>query len=170
MSKALKRWNELEAEQAALEVLPCCGSRAWARALAARRPVNDEVSLVKLSDEIWASLSEQDWFEAFATHPRIGERRATASATSRSSTWSRQEQAQVESAEADIQSALAAGNEQYESRFGRVFLVCATGKSASEMLAILKRRLQNDDTSELREAAEEQRKITNLRLKKWLSA
>ena len=170
MSNVLRRWNELEAEAAALEVLPCCGSKAWARALAARRPVNDEASLVKLSDEIWASLSEQDWLEAFSTHPRIGERKAAASATSQSSAWSRQEQAQVEDSKADVQSALAAGNEQYEHRFGRVFLVCATGKSTSEMLAILMRRLQNDPATELREAAEEQRKITNLRLKKWLSA
>ena len=170
MSSVLKRWNGLEAEQAALEVLPCCGSKAWARALAARRPVNDEVSLVKLSDEIWASLSEQDWLEAFSTHPRIGERKAAASTSSQSTAWSLQEQAQVDGAKADVQSALAAGNQQYEDKFGRVFLVCATGKSAGEMLTILKKRLRNDPATELREAAEEQRKITNLRLKKWLSA
>jgi len=170
MSNVLRRWNELEAGPAALEVLPCCGSKAWARALAARRPVNDEASLVKLSDEIWASLSEQDWLEAFSTHPRIGERKAAASATSQSTAWSVQEQNQVDGAKGDVQAALAAGNEQYEHRFGRVFLVCATGKSAGEMLTILKRRLQNDPATELREAAEEQRKITNLRLKKWLSA
>jgi 2-oxo-4-hydroxy-4-carboxy-5-ureidoimidazoline decarboxylase len=169
MSKVLARWNGLEAEQAAKEILPCCGSRAWARALAARRPLENESSLVRCSDEIWNGLPLEDWLEAFSSHPRIGERKAPPPASSQSAAWSQQEQKNIADAGEQGQSALASGNREYERRFGRVFLVCATGKSASEILAILEQRLQNDDATELQEAAEEQRKITNLRLKKWLS-
>jgi 2-oxo-4-hydroxy-4-carboxy-5-ureidoimidazoline decarboxylase len=169
MSKILVRWNGLEAGQAAKEILPCCGSQAWARAVAARRPLQDEPSLVQCSDEIWKSLPLEDWLEAFSTHPRIGERKAPPPASSQSAAWSQLEQKNVADAGQQVQSALADGNREYERRFGRVFLVCATGKSAPEILAILERRLQNDAATELREAAEEQRKITNLRLKKWLS-
>ena len=169
MSKILARWNGLETEQAAKEILPCCGSRVWAQAVAARRPLESESSLVQCSDEIWKRLSSEDWQEAFSTHPRIGERKAPPPASSQSAAWSQQEQKNVADAGEQVQSALADGNRAYERRFGRVFLVCATGKSASEILAILQRRLKNDDATELLEAAEEQRKITNLRLKKWLS-
>ena len=169
MNIVLTRWNELEAEQAAKEILPCCGSLAWARDLAARRPIDDEPSLLQCSDEIWKRLPLEAWLEAFSTHPRIGERKAPPRASGQSAAWSRQEQQRVAGADTQAQSALAEGNREYERKFQRVFLVCATGKSALEILAILERRLQNDDATELREAAEEQRKITNLRLRNWLS-
>jgi 2-oxo-4-hydroxy-4-carboxy-5-ureidoimidazoline decarboxylase len=120
------------------------------------------------SDEIWNGLTTDDWMEAFAKHPRIGERKVADSAGALSAAWSAQEQSSVVTAEQEIQFALAEGNRAYEHRFGRVFIVCATGKSANEMLEILRRRLGNDDATELREAAEEQRKITNIRLRKWL--
>ena len=168
MSKVLDRWNQLPAQEAAREILPCCGSMAWARELAARRPLPDEISLLATSDQIWNSLGEQDWVEAFSTHPRIGERKAPAGASTKSASWSAQEQQNVVSAEDVTQQALAEANREYERRFGRVFIVCATGKGASEMVDSLRRRLHNDDAIELRESAEEQRKITNLRLKKWL--
>jgi OHCU decarboxylase len=167
-NRALARWNCLPLDEAAREILPCCGSEAWARGLAARRPFADLASLIAASDQIWTHLESQDWMEAFSRHPRIGERKAPASAPGRSAEWSAQEQRNVASAAQEIQSALAGANRQYEQRFGRVFIVCATGKSAGEMLDILLRRLQNDEAAELREAAEEQRKITNLRLEKWL--
>jgi 2-oxo-4-hydroxy-4-carboxy-5-ureidoimidazoline decarboxylase len=170
MNKVLMRWNGLGVEVAAAEILPCCGSKAWAQALVARRPIEGEASLLELSDEVWNGLPASDWLEAFATHPRIGERKAPAPASVQSAAWSAEEQQQASAADERVQSALAEGNREYERRFGPVFLVCATGKSAAEILAILRRRLQNDEATELREAAEEQRKITNLRLKKWLSA
>ena len=170
MSRVLAHWNQLPPQEAAERVAACCGSMAWARELAARRPLRDEMSLLAASDEIWSSLGEQDWLEAFSKHPRIGERKAPQVASARSASWSEQEQQRVASAEEGIQHALAEANREYEQRFGRVFIVCATGKGASEILDILRRRLQNDDASELREAAEEQRKITNLRLKKWLQS
>jgi 2-oxo-4-hydroxy-4-carboxy-5-ureidoimidazoline decarboxylase len=168
MSDVLDRWNQLPAREAAQQILPCCGSTAWARELAARRPLPDETSLLAASGEIWDSLVEQDWVEAFSKHPRIGERKAPAVASAQSASWSAQEQQNVASAEEAVQQALGEANREYERRFGRVFIVCATGRGASEILDILRRRLQNDDATESREAAEQQRRITNLRLKKWL--
>jgi 2-oxo-4-hydroxy-4-carboxy-5-ureidoimidazoline decarboxylase len=168
MSAVLRHWNELAAEDAGLEILPCCGSVAWARKLVARRPIADEFSLISASDEIWNHLSPSDWLEAFSKHPRIGERKTPQLASAQSAIWSAQEQKNVAEAEEAVRLALAEGNREYEQRFGRVFIVCATGKSAPEMLEILRRRLRNDDATELREAVEEQRKITHIRLKKWL--
>jgi 2-oxo-4-hydroxy-4-carboxy-5-ureidoimidazoline decarboxylase len=170
MSKVLARWNQLPAPEAAQEILPCCGSVAWARAMSARRPILDEATLLAGSDKIWNHLQTHDWMEAFSKHPRIGERKAPQAASSQSASWSTQEQKDVAAANADVLSALAKANSEYEQKFNRVFIVCATGKSASEMLDILYHRLQNDDATELQAAAEEQRKITNIRLQKWLSA
>ncbi len=168
-SEMLARWNELSAAEAEREMLDCCGSLAGARELAARRPLKDELSLVAAADEVWNRLPARDWQEAFSKHPRIGERKAPGHASSQSAEWSAQEQKRAELAEEAVQAALAQGNAEYENKFGRVFIVCATGKSAAEMLSVLLRRMQNDEATELREAAEEQRKITNLRLRKWLS-
>ena len=170
MSDILARWNGLPADDAADQILPCCGSRAWARAVAARRPVADEKALLALSDEIWRGLTVSDWMEAFSNHPRIGERQAPKTTSPQSAAWSAQEQHEAASTGDALASALRDGNRQYEERFGRIFIICATGSSATEIFDDLQRRLQNDSETELREAAEEQRKITNLRLKKWLSA
>ena len=168
MSGVLARWNRMSADEAAGEILACCGSVAWARELTARRPLTDESSLVATSDEIWSRLEPQDWMEAFSKHPRIGERKAPQTAPAQSAAWSAQEQQNVAASGDTVQLALQQANREYERRFGRVFIVCATGKTVPEMLDTLRRRLKNDDATELREAAEEQRKITNLRLKKWL--
>lgn len=169
MSESLARWNLLPTEQAVEEILDCCGSSAWARELVARRPLESESSLVAASDEIWNHLKTQHWLEAFSKHPRIGERKAARAASATSGKWSVEEQQNVAGCGSEIQLALTEANQEYERRFGRIFIVCATGKSGLEMLDILRRRLRNDDATELREAAEEQRKITNIRLKKWLS-
>jgi 2-oxo-4-hydroxy-4-carboxy-5-ureidoimidazoline decarboxylase len=168
MREILARWNQLSPEEAVQEILPCCGSFAWARGLVARRPIGDDGSLIAASDETWWSLGPSDWREAFSKHPRIGERKAPLAALAQSAAWSTQEQRNVANAGESEQLALAEGNREYERRFDRVFIVCATGKSAREILEILRRRLRNDDASELREAADEQRKITNIRLQKWL--
>jgi 2-oxo-4-hydroxy-4-carboxy-5-ureidoimidazoline decarboxylase len=165
----LTRWNQLSLQEAIQEILACCSSEAWAWGLAERRPIPDEATLVAASDEIWGRLSAEDWLQAFSTHPRIGEGQAPAEASAKSTAWSAQEQRSVSEADELVQVALAQANQEYEQRFGRVFIVCATGKSVPEMLDILRRRLQNEAGAELREASEEQRKITNIRLKKWLS-
>jgi OHCU decarboxylase len=168
--EVLARWNQLPPQQAAEAILPCCGSSAWARELVAYRPLLDEAALLSASDAIWNTLQTADWMEAFSKHPRIGERKVPPTVSSQSASWSTQEQQNVTKATESVQQQLADANRKYEQRFGRVFIVCATGKSAEEMLAILRHRLQNDDTTELRAAAEEQRKITNIRLKKWLNS
>jgi len=169
LNEVLRRWNSLSAEDAVQEIVACCGSTAWARALVALRPIRDESIFILASDEIWNRLQEHDWLDAFSKHPRIGEQKAPPAASPQSKAWSTEEQNSVSSAGEDVRSALAEGNREYEKRFGRVFIVCATGKSASEMLETLRRRLHNDYAVELREAAEEQRKITRLRLQKWLT-
>ena len=168
MNQVLARWNLLSSEDAAREIASCCGSAAWARKVAGRRPLKDEASVLAASDEIWLGLEVSDWMEAFSKHPRIGERKPPQLESARSAAWSEEEQRQVADAGDSVQFALAEGNREYERRFRRVFIVCATGKSASEILGILNRRLQNDEAAELQEVVEEQRKITNLRLKKWM--
>jgi OHCU decarboxylase len=169
-SDVLSRWNRLSPELAAEQILPCCGSSTWARELASRRPFPDEAALFAASDEIWRGLKESDWLEAFAKHPRIGESKAAQAASPQSASWSAEEQNNVGSAAESVRQALADANREYERHFGRVFIVCATGKSAEEMLDILGRRIENDNDTELHAAAEEQRKITNLRLRKWLDS
>jgi OHCU decarboxylase len=168
-SSVLARWNCLPPEDAALEILPCCGSNSWARQMAALRPVKDENSLLAASDKIWRSLTEADWMEAFAHHPRIGQSVAPATVPARSAQWSSQEQQKVGLAGSDVIAALAEGNRAYEQRFNRIFIVCAAGKSAHTILDILQRRMRNDEQTELQESAEQQRQITSLRLKKWAS-
>jgi 2-oxo-4-hydroxy-4-carboxy-5-ureidoimidazoline decarboxylase len=170
MKQILVHWNELPAEDAEREIMACCGSTAWAQAVAERRPFADEGSLMRASDEIWSKLDTPDWMEAFSKHPRIGERKAPQLASAQSAAWSAEEQQKVAAAGEAVQLALAEANREYERRFKNVFIVCATGKSAPAILEILRRRLRNDDAAELREAVEEQRKITNLRLQKWLSS
>jgi len=167
-STVLLRWNSSPADDAENEILPCCGSRAWARGMAARRPFQDEASVLAASDETWRNLSEPDWMEAFASHPRIGESRAPESATARSAAWSSQEQRDADAADDNVRTAMQEANRDYERRFGRIFIVCASGKSGSEILQILRHRLQNDDRTEMREAAEQQRQISQIRLGKWL--
>lgn len=163
----LERWNALEAAAAAREVLPCCGSRVWAEGLAARRPVATVEELFGDSDAIWWALPEQDWQEAFDSHPRIGQQHAKA-ATDESLKWSSQEQGAAMSPDEAVKAALADGNRRYEEKFGRIFIVCASGKSAAEILGILERRIKNPADVELKEAAEQQRRITQLRLRRWL--
>ena len=171
MINVLARWNCLPVAAAVNEILPCCGSRAWAEGISARRPLSDEAALLVASDEIWQSLTESDWLEAFRSHPRIGESSIGESRTATSSqsvVWSTQEQQKVAGGENSAKVALADGNREYEIRFHRIFIVCATGKSPQEILAILQRRLQNDPATELHEAAEQQRQITQIRLRRWL--
>lgn len=168
MSSVLARWNGMSAEAAAEELLACCGSRTWAREMAAHRPIRDEAALLAAHDQACGRLSEADWVEAFRSHPRIGESPAPAAAPVRSAVWSGQEQQSVSTADDAIKVALAEGNRTYEQRFHRIFIVCATGKTPTEMLEILQRRLRNQERAEFQEAAEQQRQITQLRLKKWL--
>lgn len=168
MSEALAQWNLLPLEDAVKQILPCCGATMWAQRMAERRPFQDVTTLLATSDETWGNLSAADWMEAFRSHPRIGESNAALHASAQSRSWSSQEQQNVGAFDQAVKIALAEANEEYERRFQHIFIVCATGKSAAEILQILRRRLQNDEHTELREAAEQQREITRIRLTKWL--
>lgn len=168
-SEMLARWNALPFDEAAQELLPCCGSIAWARGMCAARPIPNESALLSASDRVWNNLPESDWMEAFRNHPRIGDPAAPKSHSPRSAEWSRSEQRSAFTNDEEIAALLADGNRAYEQRFHRIFIVCATGKTAKEILQILQRRLANDEATELREAAEQQRQITHIRLKKWLA-
>lgn len=131
-----------------------------------RRPFGSLDALLLAADEVWTSTDASDWHEAFAHHPRIGEKQSVADQTSRTSAWSASEQAAISAGSTEAQVELAKINREYENRFGHIYIVCANGKTAEEMLAIAKKRLRNDPESELRVAAEEQRQITRLRLRK----
>jgi 2-oxo-4-hydroxy-4-carboxy-5-ureidoimidazoline decarboxylase len=168
VNRVLKDWNRLSSEEAQSAILPCCGSSAWARRMAARRPLADVATLLSASDQTWEKLAEADWMEAFRSHPRIGESQAQQRVSPQSAAWSSREQQAVNNTGDTIKIALRQANRKYERRFGRIFIVCATGKSAKEILEILGRRLQNDPATELQEAAEQQRQITRMRLRKWL--
>jgi 2-oxo-4-hydroxy-4-carboxy-5-ureidoimidazoline decarboxylase len=167
MNATLAAWNHADGPAAAHAMIACCGSKRWAAAMTALRPLASVAALSEAADRVWATMQEADWLEAFACHPRIGERKA-ASATAQSAEWSSQEQALASAAGDRVLDELAEGNELYEQRFGFTYIVCATGKSAEEMLAILNRRLASNREAELREAAEQQRQIMQIRLGKWL--
>ena len=117
--------------------------------------------MISAGDECWLALAPDDWLEAFAAHPQIGEQKPL-------STWSSEEQAGAASAAAAERARMATLNAAYRARFGYIFIVCATGRSAAEMLTMLEKRLSNDPAIELRVAAEEQRRITGLRLAKLM--
>jgi len=172
MNPILSAWNTASPESATAALLSCCAATNWAHALASKRPFASEDALFTTADQVWATMQQPDWMQAFRAHPRIGERKiehaADPSIQAQSKQWSTQEQSAVEQAQAEILAELASGNKQYEELFGFTYIVCATGKSAQEMLAILRRRLNSDRDTELREAAEQQRQITQIRLRKWL--
>ena len=157
----LERLNQLTQAKAETLLRVCCGSQRWAVAVASGRPYATIAALYHTAERAWWSLDEPDWREAFAAHPRIGEREAADS-------HARREQSGVVGASADTLAVLAGANRAYEARFGRVFLICASGRSADEMLAFLRERLNNDAETELRITAGEQSKITRLRLERLL--
>ena len=167
---ALDRLNSLSPPEASSEFLKCCGSKNWAQRMVDQRPFIDVSELLSKADDIWRSLAAQDWLEAFRSHPKIGEKKAEQAQSDTARAWSEQEQAGTRDSALETMQALADGNREYEKRFGYIFIVCATGKTSAEMLAILRERLNNDPDSELRIAAEEQRKITQLRLRKLVLA
>ena len=163
----LEDLNALDPDDAVRELLQCCGSSRWARQMAGARPFASAGELMASADRCSGSLERADWLEAFAAHPKIGAGSGDGPRGARQD-WSAQEQAGVASAAVATLQRLANLNRDYEARFGYIFIVCATGKSAAEMLDLLERRIGNDPETEIRIAADEQRKITRLRLTKLL--
>jgi OHCU decarboxylase len=162
--------NSLSAAEAENEFLKCCGSTRWARRMAEERPFESVAKLAETAERIWWSLEPQDWLEAFHSHPKIGEKKAAAVTSDQSARWSEAEQAAVNDAASATLQQLAELNRQYEQKFGYIFIVCATGKTSEEMLEILRERLGNEPDQELRNAAAEQAKITQLRLNKLIDS
>lgn len=165
----LHQLNTISAPEADAELLKCCGSGRWAKTMTAARPFEAVDELLAKANKAWWSLGEADWLEAFRAHPKIGEKKAAATQSAEAQNWSAQEQSGVAQASADTISELAERNRQYEDHFGFIFIVCASGKSSEEMLAIINDRIRNDRETELRTAATEQSKITRLRLEKLLN-
>jgi 2-oxo-4-hydroxy-4-carboxy-5-ureidoimidazoline decarboxylase len=154
-------------DEARALLLRCCGARGWAERVLARRPFGSDAALFAAAEAAWAEASRDDVLEALAHHPRIGDsldelRKKYASTAS----WAAGEQAGAQAASEETLEALRDGNRAYEARYGHIFVVCATGKTASEMLALLRARMNNDPGDELQIAAAEQAKITRLRLEK----
>ena len=164
----LEDLNKLENAKAEALFLDCCGSREWARRMNEARPFTSEEELFLRAEQIWWVLEPADWLEAFAAHPKIGARKAAPSQAERAAEWSKGEQAGMEEAAVLIREELARINDEYEQKFGHIYIVCATGKTAREMLEICRGRLDSSPENELPIAAEEQRKITEIRLRKLL--
>jgi 2-oxo-4-hydroxy-4-carboxy-5-ureidoimidazoline decarboxylase len=164
----LRRLNEAARAEAGEELRRCCGSSRWVEAMISRRPFPDPEALYAAADQAWWSLGEADWREAFAHHPKIGDKEGLRARFASTSAWASSEQAGVDSAPEDVLTALSEGNRAYQDRFGFIFIVCASGKSAAEMLARLRERLPHSPSEEIRIAAGEQAKITRLRLEKLL--
>jgi hydroxyisourate hydrolase len=165
----LDAFNALDAESAAAELRRCCGSTRWVESMTRARPFPSAEAMADVGDAVWMSLGSADWLEAFAAHPRIGEAKPPGSGGGGPG-WEEQEQRSTRSATEKVKERLAARNHQYEARFGYIFIVCATGKTAEQMLALVEDRLQNDSHEELRIAVEEQRQITRLRIGKLLES
>lgn len=165
---ALQRFNALSPREALEALARCCGARAWAERMSAARPFMDREALFKTAERVWFDLRPEDWLEAFSRHPKIGDKETLREKFASTAAWAKGEQKGAETASEEILEGLAAGNKAYENMFGHIFIVCATGKSAGEMLANLNSRLGNSPALELRIAAAEQGKITRIRLEKLL--
>ena len=146
-----------------------CGSSSWVQQLATH-PVGSVRTLFALAEDVWFSLGPKDWLEAFKAHPRIGEKKKAKAATAKSAAWSKGEQAQVGAGEAEVKRQLKALNDAYFKKFGFIYIVCATDRSATQLLETLQERIRGSKKAELENAAREQAKITRLRIEKWLAS
>ena len=162
--------NSLPTDEAASELLQCCGSKRWATEVANARPYQTFTELLTDANDVWWSLDRDDWLEAFRSHPRIGEKKPADKVSAQASQWSGQEQAGVNTASTETTTALTTLNYAYEQKFGFIFIICATGKTPNEMLTALRERIEHEPGEELPIAAAEQGKITELRLKKLLTS
>jgi 2-oxo-4-hydroxy-4-carboxy-5-ureidoimidazoline decarboxylase len=164
----LRELNILPKEKLKQQLFKCCGSKTWVEKMLPFFPADDLVELLEDAEEQWYECSVDDWKDAFAQHPRIGDMTSLKEKFASTAKWAEGEQGSVSIASTETLEALAAGNREYEEKFGYIFIVCATGKSATEMLELLKSRLTNRPNEELEIAVDEQNKITKLRLEKLL--
>ena len=164
----LHDFNILPKDQLIAELTKCCGSSAWVQKMLAFIPADDMVELLEDAEEQWWKCNESDWREAFTHHPRIGDVESLTKKFASTAQWASGEQSGVQAASRETLEALAEGNRLYEEKFGYIFIVCATGKSADEMLELLRARLPNKPEDEIQIAADEQNKITKIRIEKLL--
>ncbi len=164
----LHELNILPQPQLKEELLKCCGSATWVKMMMAYFPADDLVEILEDAEEMWYACSKEDWKEAFTHHPKIGDVESLTKKFASTAEWASGEQSSVNVASKETIEALAEGNRLYEEKFGYIFIVCATGKSADEMLDLLQSRLKNSPNEEIQIAADEQNMITKLRLEKLL--
>ena len=162
----IKTFNNLSFAERQAELFKCCGSTPWSQTLAKINSIHTIEELKKESDRIWFSLSEDDWREAFTHHPKIGDVESLKKKFASTAAWASNEQSKIAEANEEMLSELKEMTDAYENKFGYIFIVSATGKSAGEILSLLEKRLINNPAFEGRVAAEEQNKITHLRLDK----
>jgi len=165
---SLPEFNSLSAQAAQEALFVCCGSLAWVERMDKLRPFESRQELFERASMIWRGLSEKDWKDAFSHHPRIGDLESLKKKFARTKEWAEQEQKGSAGASESVLQALARGNKTYENQFGYIFIVCATGKTAEEMLNLLEERIQNKPEVEILKASAEQEKITQLRLEKLI--
>lgn len=170
LPNGLRHLNSLQPHEVEGEFLKCCGSKNWAREMSCHVPFRNLSDLLETARAVWWGLSVEDWLEAFRSHPKIGAQKPAAPVSSESLSWSSKEQAGVAKASAAMKDTLAELNRRYEEKFGFIYIVCATGKSFAELLALLQERLGHDVETELQIAGGEQAKITELRLNKLLES
>jgi OHCU decarboxylase len=163
---SFEQWNRSEPTEAESALLACCGSPRWARVLAHRRPYPSFDALLADAETVWFELPESEWLAAFACHPRIGETKAPPTAGARFAHWSGTEQASAQATLEAVAAALVEGNRAYEAKFGFLYIVFASGRTAPELLRVLEDRLGNDRATELREAARQQWAIAKLRIER----
>lgn len=162
----IAEFDHLDTAQKRTLLLQCCGSVAWVDKMIAALPAEDLIDLLEIAEDTWYACDKQEWLEAFTHHPKIGDLKTLKEKFSSTANWAEGEQASVKQASDQTLQELVEGNRQYEEKFGYIFIIFATGKSADDMLANLKDRLQNDPEEELKIAMEEQIRITKLRLEK----
>ncbi len=165
----LEELNNLGDEDARTAMARCCGSTLWLDRMIKKRPFSTEEELYAAATDIWFACSRIDWQEAFGHHPKIGDQSNLEDKFAATSQWAGEEQASIASARKETLEKFTLMNQKYEKRFGYIFIVYATGKSAEEMLEIVELRLKNNPYDEIKIAASEQNRITKLRLKKLLS-
>ena len=165
----LERLNTMPPAEAETALLDCCASREWARRVVGMRPFRDRQALIDAAEKVWLGLARSDWVEAFRAHPRIGESKGPSEASERQRAWSKGEQEKAARADDTLRVELASLNEEYDSMFGFIFIICAAGLSTKQIINAMLDRMKNDGGTELRTAAAEQAKITRLRLEKLLA-
>lgn len=168
LQSVVNKLNSLDPTQAEQEFLKCCGSGEWAKRMIVERPFEDFDDLIAKADRVWWLLEPHDWLEAFQSHPKIGQKKPDQQTSADAQAWSEEEQSGTRNSTQKTAEALASLNNVYEEKFGHIFIVCATGKTSEDILAILRLRLENNPDDELRNAAAEQANITQLRLKKLM--